>query len=122
LITMKFVYLILLSFFSFLLLHQCTSEKKTVYVIPDHVTPRNRQLLTEKAEKGRVLYKLHCSECHGIFTKGKDGVPNFTQTQVDNYHAAALMGIDPRNHAVAKKMSAEQVDQVITFLSLRKRD
>jgi mono/diheme cytochrome c family protein len=120
--TMKFIYLILFCFFSFLLLHQCTSEKKTVYVIPDHVTPRNRQLLTEKAEKGRVLYKLHCSECHGIFTKGKDGVPNFTQTQVDNYHAAALMGIDPRNHAVAKKMSAEQVDQVITFLSLRKRD
>ena len=120
--TMKFVYLILLCFFSFILLHQCTSEKKTVYVIPDHVTPRNRQLLTEKAEKGRILYKLHCSECHGIFTKGKDGVPNFTQTQIDNYHAAALMGIDPRNHAVAKKMSAEQVDQVITFLSLRKRD
>lgn len=119
---MKFIYLILLCFFSVLLLHRCTSEKKTVYDIPDHVTPRNRLLLTEKAEKGRILYKLHCSECHGIFAKGKDGVPNFTQTQIDNYHAAALMGIDPRNHAIAKKMSAEQIDQVITFLSLRKRN
>jgi mono/diheme cytochrome c family protein len=120
LITMKIFYLILLSFFSLILLHQCTSEKKTVYAIPDHVTPRNRELLTAKAEKGKILYKLHCSGCHGIFAKGKDGVPNFSKTQIDNYHAAALLGIDPRNHAVARKMSAEQVDQVITFLSLRK--
>lgn len=102
------------------LFQQCIAEKKTAYDIPSHVTKENRVLLTEKAEKGKVLYKLHCSGCHGIFTKGKDGVPNFTKIQIDNYHTTALIGMDPKNHAVARKMSSEQIDQVVTFLRLRK--
>lgn len=104
------------------LFQQCVTEKKTVYDIPSHVTKINRQLLLDKCEKGKVLYKLHCSGCHGIFTKGKDGVPNFTKIQIDNYHTTALIGMDPKNHAVAKKMSTEQIDQVVTFLRLRKID
>ena len=102
------------------LLQYCVTEKKTEYDIPSHVTKINRQLLLEKCEKGQVLYKIHCSGCHGIFSKGKDGVPNFTKVQIDNYHATALIGLDPNNHAVAKKMSPEQIDQVVTFLRLRK--
>ena len=107
---------------STVLFHRCVSQKKTEYEIPGHVTKENRELFLEKCEKGRILYKIHCSGCHGIFTKGKDGVPNFTKIQIDSYHAAALIGIDPRNHAVAKKMSSDQIDQVITFLRLRKID
>jgi mono/diheme cytochrome c family protein len=99
---------------------QCSSEKKTEYDIPSHVPAENRALLIERAEKGKVLYKTYCSGCHGIFTKGKDGVPNFTKTQIDNYHATALIGLDQTNHAVAKKMSSEQIDYVVTFLRLRK--
>ena len=102
---------------------QCGTQKNmTEYEIPDHVTKENRELFIQKCEKGKVLYKIHCGGCHGIFTKGKDGIPNFTKTQIDSYHAAALIGIDPRNHAVAKKMSSDQIDQVITFLRLRKID
>jgi mono/diheme cytochrome c family protein len=92
------------------------------YDIPNHVPEVNKKLLIERAEKGKVLYKLYCSGCHGIFTKGKDSIPNFTKVQIDNYHATALIGIDARNHAVAKKMSSEQIDYVITFLRLRKID
>ena len=102
------------------LFHHCVTQKKTEYDIPGHVTTRNRELFIEKCEKGKILYKIHCGGCHGIFTKGKDGVPNFTKTQIDSYHAAALIGIDPKNHAVAMKMSSDQIDQVITFLRLRK--
>ena len=76
----------------------------------------------KNVKKGKFFTRLHCGGCHGIFTKGKDGIPNFTKTQIDSYHAAALIGIDPRNHAVAKKMSSEQIDQIITFLRLRKID
>lgn len=104
------------------LFYRCTNEKKIRYDIPSHVTKVNKELLIEKAEKGKVLYKIHCSGCHGIFAKGKDSIPNFTRIQIDNYHAAALLGIDAKNHAVARKMSAEQVDQVMTFLRLRKID
>jgi len=103
-------------------LSRCASQKKTEYDIPIHVPPENKALLIARAEKGKVLYKMYCSGCHGIFTKGKDGIPNFTKTQIDNYHAAALIGLDPNNHAVAKKMSSEQIDYVITFLRLRKID
>jgi cytochrome c553 len=105
-----------------LLCQQCFTAKKVQYDIPSHVTKENRVLLLEKCEKGKVLYKLHCSGCHGIFTKGKDGIPNFTKLQIDSYHTAALIGMDPRNHAIAKKMSSEQIDQVVTFLRLRKAD
>lgn len=101
-------------------LFKCGSQKKVEYDIPVHVPEANKKLLIERAEKGKILYKLHCSGCHGIFTKGKDSIPNFTRIQIDNYHATALIGIDAKNHAVAKKMSSEQIDYVITFLRLRK--
>jgi cytochrome c553 len=116
----KYIYTILLLCSCAFFFYQCGTTKKVAYDIPSHVTKRNKELLLEKCEKGKVLYKLHCSGCHGIFTKGKDSIPNFTKTQIDDYHATALIGIDAKNHAVAKKMSSEQVDQVITFLRLRK--
>ena len=120
---MKFIITISVLLSSTTLFHRCgTQSKVTEYEIPDHVTKENRELFIEKCEKGKVLYKLHCGGCHGIFTKGKDGIPNFTKKQIDSYHAAALIGIDPRNHAVAKKMSSDQIDQIITFLRLRKID
>ena len=100
----------------------CTGQKKTQYDIESHVTPENRELLIERAEKGKVLYKIYCAGCHGIFTEGKDSVPNFTKIQIDNYQATALIGLDPKNHAVAQKMSSQQIDYVITFLRLRKID
>lgn len=117
---MKPVYTVLVLVLCAILFHRCVTQKATAYDIPDHVTPANREAFIEKCEKGKVLYKIHCAGCHGIYTKGKDSIPNFTKIQIDAYHAAALIGIDPKNHAVAKKMSAEQIDQVITFLRLRK--
>jgi mono/diheme cytochrome c family protein len=102
------------------LFYQCHPSHKVAYDIPSHVTQINKELLIAKAEKGKVLYKLHCSGCHGIFTKGRDSIPNFTSIQIDNYHVTALIGIDAKNHAVAQKMSSEQVDQIVTFLRIRK--
>lgn len=98
----------------------CTAQKAVEYDIPDHVGEQTRTALIERAEKGKVLYRIHCSNCHGIFTKGKDSIPDFTNIQIDNYHTTALIGIDPRNHAVAKKMSPEQIDYIVTFLRVRK--
>lgn len=108
--------------FLVIVMSKCATEKKTEYDIPSHVPAANKALLIERAEKGKVLYKTYCSGCHGIFTKGKDGIPNFTKTQIDNYHATALIGLDQTNHAVAKKMSSEQIDYIVTFLRLRKID
>jgi len=71
-------------------------------------------------QKGKVLYKEHCSSCHGIFTRGKDNIPNFTKVQLDNYSARFLKG-DPQAHAVARKMSVDQLNEVVVFLRFRKQ-
>lgn len=71
-------------------------------------------------EQGRELYKIHCAECHGIFKRGKDNIPNFSKEQFDNYNARFLSG-DPTNHAVAKKLSVDQMNAIVMFLRYKKR-
>ena len=104
----------------YLLIVECTTQKKAEYNISPDVGEPNRSLLIERCEKGKILYKINCSECHGIYTKGKDSIPNFTDQQIDNYTALALA--DPENHAVMKKISSQQLDYILTFLRLRKKE
>ena len=94
------------------------STKKAQYNITPDVSPENRAIFIERSEKGKILYKLHCTGCHGIYTKGKDGITNFTNQQIDNYTKIALA--NPKNHTVLKKISSQQFDYIITFLRLRK--
>ncbi len=100
---------------------QCASEKQIEYNIPVTATEKQRNDLLEQCKKGRELYKANCGECHGIFTRGKDSIPNFSSTQIDNYSARFLRH-DPKNHAVIKKMSPEQMNEVLMFLRYRKLD
>jgi cytochrome c553 len=86
------------------------------------MSAENRAIYMDRLEKGKILYQMNCSNCHGIFTKGKDSVPNFTKDQISNYRSAVLMANDKKNHAVAAKMSPQQLDYIILFLSLRKHE
>ncbi len=97
---------------------QCITRDKTKYNFPKTLSEEQRKDFEDKCKKGRGLYKIHCSECHGIFTSGKDKIPNFTDTQIDNY-GARFMRRDPTNHAVAQKMSPEQLADVLNFLRYR---
>ena len=97
----------------------CAAGQQIAYNISPDVPPENRTLLLERAEKGKILFKNHCAACHGIFTAGRDSVPNFTNTQLDSYNAAFVKG-EQKNHAVARKLSQQQVDYILTFLRLRK--
>ena len=117
---MKLLNYILCVFIFVSLFIQCSSHKKIEYNLPETVSAENREIILGRLEKGKVLYKLNCSSCHGIFTKGKDSIPNFTKDQIDNYRSAVLMANDKKNHAVATKMSPQQLDYIILFLSLRK--
>ncbi len=124
------------SFFNILLccliLCACGSQKKSqsalqeqketttpddIVISPD-IGPAVREIQIQWFEKGKALYKVHCGDCHGIFTKGKDGIPNFTQIQIDNYNANALA--NPEQHTAIRTMSTEQFNYVMTFLRLRK--
>ena len=86
------------------------------------MTDETRSIYMERLEKGKILYRQNCSACHGIFTKGKDSIPNFTKDQISNYRAAVMMANDKKNHMAAVKMSPQQLDYVILFLSLRKHE
>ncbi len=97
---------------------RCVTADKISYHYPEHLTKEQRKELKEKCDKGKELFKIHCSECHGIFTKGKEKIPDFTETQIDNYSARFLRH-DPKNHAVTKEMSPDQMNQVLNFLRYR---
>lgn len=104
-----------------LLLYNCTPKAKITYNIPANYPEARKAQILEVCEKGKILYKTNCSECHGIFALGKDGIPNFTHSQIDNYSARFLRG-DMKNHAVIKQMSMEQMSEILTFLRYRKVD
>jgi hypothetical protein len=104
------------------LLVDCTSQKHIEYNLPEPMSAETRAIYMERLGKGKILFKEYCSGCHGIFTKGKDSVPNFTKDQINNYRSAVLMVRDQQNHTAAAKMSPEQLDYIILFLSLRKHD
>lgn len=102
-----------------LVLIQCAPQKRTEYVIPPEYTGETRVNMEKMLIDGQKLFKIHCSHCHGIFTKGKDSIPNFSKTQIEAYKASALLD-DPKNHAVAQKIRPDDLDLILQFLSFRK--
>lgn len=98
---------------------QCSDTKKTTYDIPSYMPESRKEELLVNLEKGKILFKNNCSGCHGIFTKGKDSVPNFTQTEIVNYMTAYQTN-DQKNHAVMKKLLPEEMSMIMTFLKMRK--
>ena len=109
----------LLIVFACILFFQCATGNKVTYNIPDDYPEARRKEIIDLFYKGKELYKTNCSECHGIFTKGKDKIPNFTNQQLDNYSSRYIKG-DLKNHAVARKMSPEQLNNVLLFLRYKK--
>ena len=102
-----------------LLFYQCATTPKVTYNIPDNTSDFRRKVLIARLDKGKELFKQNCSECHGLFKKGKDNIPNFTNAQIDNY-SARFMRRDPKNHAVMAKMSTEQLDETLSFLKYKR--
>lgn len=100
------------------LLGMCSTQNKVEYTIGTDVSEANKKLFIERAEKGRILFKEHCSGCHGIYSKGKDGIPNFTKQQIDDYHARSVIAF--KSHTSVRDLSPQQLDYVLTFLRLRK--
>ena len=100
------------------ILVQCVVEQKTTYDIPSNLPEIRKTELLSNLEKGRILFKTNCSNCHGIFTKGKDSIPNFTEKEIVNYMTAYQTN-DQKNHAVMKKLLPEELSMVMTFLKYR---
>jgi cytochrome c553 len=99
-------------------LTKCAGEKKTTYDIPAYLPPERKAELLTNLEKGKVLFKANCSGCHGIFSKGKDSIPNFTEKEIVNYMSAYQTN-DVKNHSVIKKLLPEEMSMIMTFLKMR---
>ncbi len=102
-----------------LLFFQCANRPKVAYVIPPGYPEERKKELVEVLNKGQELYKTYCSGCHGIFTKGKDNIPNFSTTQLDNYSSRFLRR-DAKSHEVLSDMSQDQLNKILTFLRFKK--
>ncbi len=103
----------------YLVFSRCTPQKETVYFIPDQYTGDTRANLVTMLEHGQKLYKLNCSSCHGIFSRGKDSIPNFSKTQIEAYKSSFLLD-DPKNHAVAQKIRPYDLDMILQFLQFKR--
>lgn len=113
--------LIIFSLVCFVFLTQC-AQRRVQYAFPKgaDTLPGYDELMTH-INAGKKLYKAHCTGCHGVFTKGKKDIPNFSRIQLDNYNSNFLRN-DPKNHAVAAKLSREQVGDIMVFLTFIKKE
>lgn len=115
----KKFHILCLLFFSALAAWQCASSR-TAYTFPPYLAHLNQDSLVKQCNKGKVLYKENCSRCHGIFSKGKDGVPDFTKTQVEMYFEKIIM-LNQVNHSILRKMPHENTEAIKNFLFYRKK-
>ena len=93
---------------------------KATFVSPEIFPPEDRKELYHTYQRGFGMYKAACagSGCHGASLTGNDTIPHFTAMELDEYDKA-VQNNDPDNHAVAAKLSPEQLNDILTFLFLR---
>jgi len=90
-----------------------------MYSIDTSLSKEKQKTLMSQIKVGKTLLKSYCSDCHGIFGKGVENIPNFSVTQLDNYKAKFLSN-DKVNHAFAKHISIDELSKILTFLKFKK--
>ena len=106
-------------FVAVLLLTNCVANYRSSYNYPEHFAGADKEKFYDVLEKGRKIYNMNCSKCHGAYSKKTDSLPHFSNQQVDNYTARFLYR-DPKNHAFVARMDPEQLNDVFLFLRFRK--
>lgn len=98
----------------------CSPGRNIEYNIYEGLRPEDKAFILATVEEGKEIFKVNCSKCHGIFTKGKKDIVNFSKEQMDDYKSA-FVAEDEDNHAFASGMSIEELDKVLIFLQFYKR-
>jgi cytochrome c553 len=98
---------------------KCT-HKKAMFTVPETITGESKVAMETRLQEGQALFKIYCSRCHGIFSKGKDSIPNFSQTDIEAYKASIILD-DQKNHAVAQKIRQQDLEKIFDFLLYRKK-
>lgn len=115
----------LLFFISILVMVQCKNQKEIIeYNIPFTLDTLGRKYIMYELETGKALYKDHCSKCHGIFNKAREGVPDFSVVEINSLFEARLnLAIfrDPISHNITRRMLPEEVNQIMGFIERYRR-
>lgn len=94
--------------------------KRWMPAIPPSFSSKDSARFIANWTLGMKFYKANCANCHGIFGKGKDSIPNFSKEQMDDYKSAHLAA-DKLNHAVMANMTEDELNAVFLFLTNIKR-
>jgi len=112
-----------------LILFQCTTEKKVEYTLPPDWTEHDKKTFLVTLESGKLLYRDHCSSCHGIFGPAKKDSPDFTTMQLPDFtkikrdrYLARIFRTDPISHKVFLKMGRDELNLAIGFLTYYRRE
>lgn len=112
--------LIFASLLIYMILAQCAS-RKIYYAYPAGLSTERRDELDEKLARGKKIFRKFCAQCHGVFGKGVDSIPNFTQEKLDSYTSGFIRG-DMKNHAFAMQLNEQQLSDALIFgLLVRKK-
>ncbi|MBK7810711.1 MAG: hypothetical protein IPI50_05605 [Saprospiraceae bacterium] len=112
---MKEVVFILTLFFFF-----CTCSKpKVYYPLPENASANSKKIMQAYFDRGRDLYKINCSQCHGIYSKVKDQSPDFTHQQLDTYKSKMKME-NSDQHKMTEFISYNDMEAILHFLTYKK--
>ena len=117
---MKFFFLVIFVFSIVFLSLSCFAQPEVITKAPSNLTGDALADVLAHIEKGKILFKEKCAKCHGIYTKGKSKIPNFSKQELKDYNIKFIQQ-DPLNHAVAEKMTDEEIMDVIYFLQFYQR-
>ncbi len=101
-----------------MLIFACSTSKKQAYLFPTEMSPAIQSSYQDICEKGKVLYNLHCANCHNKKKWGTDIIPDFTFEQLDAY---LIRAANERHDSdlTEEKVSAEELGMVITYLTYK---
>ncbi|MCC6815947.1 MAG: cytochrome c [Saprospiraceae bacterium] len=108
---MKFIILVL--FFCL----ACLSSKFE-YLYPPNLNPNDISEFDDFIKRGRKLYVVNCSSCHGKIYKSMDGQDRFSEEQIRNY--AVNLKIRNVTHKFTQEMSMDDIDAICVYLKYRK--
>ena len=109
----------LLGWLLYLIALLAACHSKTQYDLSEDLSKDTRKNFIAYLEQGKELYKINCSKCHGIIGKGMEHIPNFTQKQIETYKAKIAMK-NEQSHGFTEKLSYQQIESILHFLSYRK--
>jgi hypothetical protein len=112
----------LLAVLLFMVQSIAAQEQKAItppYNFPPGIVEEKKAEFVQLCEKGKTLYKIHCSRCHTTTVEEKEVIPDFTPMQLDMYDMR--LGFTKHQSTLTEKnIPEEELELIIFFLTHKK--